>query len=486
VRHSRVAFRNVAVAMLSLTVSCSLPPETGPSPRAFRQMTGGEAEASRDLRWGLALSGGGIRAAAFSIGAMKAMYDARLLDSIQVISTVSGGTYAAYWLMSRELRVPNERRFAGAFEAPAYRAGTCELFTTGNFFTYGRALKAVFTTRTARGEYNSAILRTFGRVEYDTVKYWTKDSLIEVNPIYMHSFQDAVRARQLPHWIINSTVVKPKPDSGWSMGLNEMTPFMHGNETEGYAPWTSGDSFPVRRSVAISGAAYRPGLKQRVQLGDRWVTLADGGGSENLGAIALVRRRVKNIVIIDAEHDPNYKLGAYTNLRDRLKHWGDSLHIESLEKYILPGKKNQPRLEAAIHVGTVTSKTGGYVGNVYYVKMSVPVTMDSALTDEAVIDVGRRENNRVVKVLEDTKTPAEDRWHCAALASDQIDLTNFYLYQISLFVGRERRDHGKLSLLAGDYPQYRTIDQSFNINRTNAFVGLGYLVTKDLQARIRR
>lgn len=49
---------------------------------------------------GLALSGGGIRSAAFSIGAMKALYDMKILDEVDVISSVSGGGYASYWLFT--------------------------------------------------------------------------------------------------------------------------------------------------------------------------------------------------------------------------------------------------------------------------------------------------------------------------------------------------------------------------------------------------
>ena len=41
---------------------------------------------------GLALSGGGARAIAFHLGCMRALQDRRILDKIQVISTVSGGS----------------------------------------------------------------------------------------------------------------------------------------------------------------------------------------------------------------------------------------------------------------------------------------------------------------------------------------------------------------------------------------------------------
>lgn len=40
---------------------------------------------------GLALSGGGTRAASFSVGVMKALEKQKILDRVDVISSVSGG-----------------------------------------------------------------------------------------------------------------------------------------------------------------------------------------------------------------------------------------------------------------------------------------------------------------------------------------------------------------------------------------------------------
>lgn len=50
---------------------------------------------------GLALSGGGTRAASFSIGVLKALNEIGKLDEVDVISAVSGGAYAAYWYFSQ-------------------------------------------------------------------------------------------------------------------------------------------------------------------------------------------------------------------------------------------------------------------------------------------------------------------------------------------------------------------------------------------------
>ena len=46
-------------------------------------------------RIGLALSGGGYRAAAYHIGALRALHKLGVLDKVDVISSVSGGSITA-------------------------------------------------------------------------------------------------------------------------------------------------------------------------------------------------------------------------------------------------------------------------------------------------------------------------------------------------------------------------------------------------------
>jgi hypothetical protein len=47
----------------------------------------------------MSLSGGGIRSAAFSLGILKALHERGMLADVDVISAVSGGTYALSWLV---------------------------------------------------------------------------------------------------------------------------------------------------------------------------------------------------------------------------------------------------------------------------------------------------------------------------------------------------------------------------------------------------
>ena len=51
-------------------------------------------------RIGLALSGGGIRSATFALGALQALHQLKLLNAVQLLSTVSGGGYIGSWLIA--------------------------------------------------------------------------------------------------------------------------------------------------------------------------------------------------------------------------------------------------------------------------------------------------------------------------------------------------------------------------------------------------
>jgi hypothetical protein len=53
---------------------------------------------------GLALSGGGIRSATFALGLLQALQKLRLFDSVDYVSTVSGGGYIGSWLHAMQRR----------------------------------------------------------------------------------------------------------------------------------------------------------------------------------------------------------------------------------------------------------------------------------------------------------------------------------------------------------------------------------------------
>ena len=68
-------------------------------PRESRPVPGYDeeycAEKPRGRRIGISLSGGGIRSAAFNLGALQALQEERVLGSAEYVAAVSGGNYIA-------------------------------------------------------------------------------------------------------------------------------------------------------------------------------------------------------------------------------------------------------------------------------------------------------------------------------------------------------------------------------------------------------
>ncbi len=66
---------------------------------------------------GLAMSGGGIRSAAYNIGVMNALQDAGIFNDIDIVSTVSGGTYALSWYISQNIEAEKHKQNWKFFES---------------------------------------------------------------------------------------------------------------------------------------------------------------------------------------------------------------------------------------------------------------------------------------------------------------------------------------------------------------------------------
>lgn len=74
-----------------------------PNEKALRGLVERPFRKSEKPVFGLALSGGGTKAASFSVGVMAGLADHGLLDIADYISTVSGGGYAAYFYYTHRL-----------------------------------------------------------------------------------------------------------------------------------------------------------------------------------------------------------------------------------------------------------------------------------------------------------------------------------------------------------------------------------------------
>jgi hypothetical protein len=108
----RVLARGIAMAISVVLVGCATPVDTRPkldlnNPNANHasKLFAAERNHLGDKRpkIGLALSGGGTKAAVFAHGVLHGLNDAHVLEHVDVISSVSGGSYAAMWYFTKQM-----------------------------------------------------------------------------------------------------------------------------------------------------------------------------------------------------------------------------------------------------------------------------------------------------------------------------------------------------------------------------------------------
>jgi hypothetical protein len=90
----------------------------------------------------LALSGGGLRSATFTLGVLKGLHEAELLKDIDVASSVSGGGYALSWYVAQKFHGRGENAGKGVKDDMLFALGgkwQQHLRRNSEFFTAGHA-----------------------------------------------------------------------------------------------------------------------------------------------------------------------------------------------------------------------------------------------------------------------------------------------------------------------------------------------------------
>lgn len=83
---------------------------------------------------GLAMSGGGTKAAVFSHGVLHGLHDGGILPRVDIVSTASGGGYAAYWYFTKRMELGEKYATAFADCFPAW------MFSPSQFSAYAPLL----------------------------------------------------------------------------------------------------------------------------------------------------------------------------------------------------------------------------------------------------------------------------------------------------------------------------------------------------------
>jgi NTE family protein len=227
---------------------------------------------------GLALSGGGIRAAVFHLGVLRRLADENLLEKISDLSTVSGGSLVtATVLTQRGHQWPTSKEYNTEIY-PKIRS----LFTTTDLFSF----KAIGWIGLAR--FNRRLLTHRASVLADLLhERWGIAGNLSDLP-------------DRPNWWINATCLATgknwrfsKREMGdWQFGRHYVPPFRIAEAAAASAavPYVIGSlslPLPVEGWYETDPATRKP-LKKK-ELRAARVRLWDGGAYENLGLETLFK-----------------------------------------------------------------------------------------------------------------------------------------------------------------------------------------------------
>lgn len=436
-----------------------------------------------ELNWGLAMSGGGIRSASFNIGALKGLYEIGLLDSINIISSVSGGSYASGWYYSHGVLIDPENMPKAMFNDSVILKNICDLQNKANMMKTQTMVSSIFLSKNkAFNRYKNGIQRTF-----------LTDS---IGKNKLNLFQNYVLDGTIPQFVINTTV-SSSPTSDWLPGVFEYTAFNRGNPEIGFEKFNDNTFVNLNEAVTISGAAVKFKLQRKTNnyssnIVGEYIPLSDGGHSENLGAISLIRRGVKNIIVIDAEHNDDYSFDGYKILRDSIKNeLGLLLTVPSIDSFIKGGVKN---LKTSIHVGQIKSiyLNPSYIKkpliiNIYYVKMAMPESIKTWLDNIELFALGDSINteykNSSCQIRKKNNKCKYYNGNLVSVHPSSLEFNALSIFWVKSY-SEWLNNKSNWRKLNYTFPHTTTADQSFYRDQMAAFIGLGYLESLELKKYI--
>lgn len=295
-------------------------------------------------RIGLALSGGGFRAVAFGLGALRALHDRRLLDQVSVVSGVSGGSLLA------ALYAYGPSDFAGFDAAVTKMLGQGLQLDVAKQALQPLALASSVTSAVAATSSGRSAPMLRGATRTDALsrilrhRYFGDRVLSAVN-------RDSLSV------VINAT------------DLRTGTSFRFGSDVTASSRYGRVlDTVTVAEAVATSAAfpAFFPAVERRYKFVDfsgatstQDVALADGGIYDNLGLSVLEPGRsarftahvyeLDYIIAVDAGQGR----AVVTNPRyifRRLHRSGDIIH-----------RRNQDSGRARLHDAAANGRLNGFV-----------------------------------------------------------------------------------------------------------------------------
>jgi NTE family protein len=260
----------------------------------------------------LALSGGGSRAIAFHLGCLRALHDRGLLEKVQVMSTVSGGSVIgacfAYWALDfpefdrRMVHLLRKGLNRSIFQSVVFSQETPKILAT-------LVCTAIPTLVIGAARFTFRLMRLATRLPTKPIEDWLAFLSLSL-PIWgslTTAFENALHRDLFGDASIGDLQQRDLEVVVNACELRTGTAFRFGSRTSG--GWRFGriadNVIPVAKAVAASAAfpLLLPPLVQKFRFESTGATttqkvvLTDGGVFDNLGTIVLEPGRDADISV---------------------------------------------------------------------------------------------------------------------------------------------------------------------------------------------
>jgi len=296
---------------------------------------------------GLALSGGGFRASFFHIGVLARLAELDLLRSVEVISTVSGGSIigALYYLRVKKLleSAYDKKITSGDFVTMVqsieedFLEGVQHNLRTQAYADFGKNLKMIKSREFSRSD---RMAELYDEYFYDRVSGHPRICLSELTiqppgePAHFNPrAHNGDRRSKVPALIINATTLNSGRNWQFSVvdaGEHEPDTHLERTQADEYdksilfkAFRYNANALPekyrrIPLSVAVAASASVPGIFPPLPLTDLYPNatpkLVDGGVFDNQGTSALLYEECTDLLISDASGQMNDEAKPPSNL----------------------------------------------------------------------------------------------------------------------------------------------------------------------------
>lgn len=348
----------------------------------------------------IAFSGGGIRSAAFSIGAMQGLHDAGLLQTANYMTATSGGSYAASWLYTahRDRGISLAEALDSQSKEQARLSNQAKYFVTKTGSGILGILGAI--TGSVEHSYNPTqcengskdLLSQSASLGYQldiSGMFHKKDSISFLNSISQNP------ESPLPELIVGVSITPGHKPSCEGPIADKLLPaeisrqgLRSGTRTyqENLSTWkfsqvigsassaidvTKDDS--AKFNVCRFWEQFRPltgGAACTPHIEDSAVTyITDGGFTDNLVLLPAIARECKVIVSFDATHDPSLIFDDLEERRKDLTNLG--IQVDQIKAEIR-GDQDPGVFAADKAVQSTVVKRSPSGALFAYVKLSIP------------------------------------------------------------------------------------------------------------------